>query len=96
MAPNGRAFLCAALLALLAATGAVAADFGPRFDAIVERASPAQLYAFLYDMPKGGDLHNHAGGANRSEWVYDVCTDPKRNGGETFYARVRFGATPMR
>ena len=94
MAPNGRAFLCAALLALLAATGAVAADFGPRFDAIVERASPAQLYAFLYDMPKGGDLHNHAGGANRSEWVYDVCTDPKRNGGETFYARVRFGGDP--
>jgi adenosine deaminase CECR1 len=72
---------------------AQAAEFGPRFDAIVSRATPAQLYAFLYDMPKGGDLHNHASGANRSEWVYAVCTDPARNGGETFYAHVRFGSS---
>ncbi len=70
-----------------------AADFGPRFDAIVSQASPAQLYAFLYDMPKGGDLHNHASGANRSEWVYAVCTDSARNGGETFYAHVRFSGS---
>jgi len=94
MASNRRALLGAAVLALLSATGVSAADFGPRFDAIVARASPGQLYAFLYDLPKGGDLHNHAGGANRSEWVYDVCTDPKRNGGDTFYARVRFGDDP--
>ena len=40
-----------------------AAEFGARFDEIVARATPAQLYAFLYDMPKGGDLHNHAAGA---------------------------------
>ena len=66
------------------------ATLGGRFDEIVAHATPAQLYALLYDMPKGGDLHNHAGGANRSEWVYAVCTDPARNGGETFYARVRF------
>ena len=68
-------------------------DFGARFDEIVSHASPAQLYAFLYDMPKGGDLHNHAGGANRSEWVYAVCTDPARNGGETFYTCARFAGT---
>jgi adenosine deaminase CECR1 len=81
-------------LALFAAVAARAADFGPRFDAIVGQATPAQLYAFLYDMPKGGDLHNHAGGANRPEWVYDVCVDPGRNGGETFYARARFSGAP--
>ncbi len=77
-------------LALALAAAARAADFGPRFDAIVDHASPAQLYAFLYDMPKGGDLHNHAAGANRSEWVYAACTDPGRSGGETFYTRARF------
>ncbi len=80
--------------AILASLGARAADFGARFDEIVARATPAQLYSLLYDMPKGGDLHNHAGGANRSEWVYDVCTDPARNGGETFYARARFAGAP--
>ena len=72
---------------------AAAVTFGPRFDEIVARATPAELYAFLYDLPKGGDLHNHSGGANRSEWVYDVCTDPKRSGGESFYARVRFAGS---
>jgi adenosine deaminase CECR1 len=83
-----------ALLVFLSALGARAADFGPRFDEIARRATPAQLYAFLYDMPKGGDLHNHAAGADRPEWIYDVCTDPARNGGETFYARTRFADEP--
>ncbi|HMD60565.1 MAG TPA: hypothetical protein VKG78_04005 [Opitutaceae bacterium] len=77
-------------LALLGAPGGRAGDFGPRFDEIVARAAPERLYAFLYDMPKGGDLHNHAGGANRSEWIYAACADPSRNGGETFYVRTRF------
>jgi adenosine deaminase CECR1 len=80
--------------ALAAAVALRAADFGPRFDEVVARATPAQLYAFLYDMPKGGDLHNHAQGANRSEWIYAVCTDPARNGGESFYARARFADAP--
>jgi adenosine deaminase CECR1 len=84
----------AAAFALSSAFALRAADFAPRFDAIVAKATPAQLYAFLYDMPKGGDLHNHAAGANRSEWVYGVCTDPKRNGGETFYTRARFAGAP--
>jgi adenosine deaminase CECR1 len=82
--------LWTAALAVVAALAGRAADFGPRFDEIVARASPAQLYAFLYDMPKGGDLHNHSGGANRAEWIYAACTDPSRSGGETFYARTRF------
>ena len=77
-------------LALALCALARAGDFGPRFDQLVARATPAQLYALLYDMPKGGDLHNHAGGANRAEWIYAVCTDPARNGGDTFYCRARF------
>jgi adenosine deaminase CECR1 len=81
-------------LALAASLAARAGDFGPRFDELVAKATPAQLYALLYEMPKGGDLHNHAGGANRPEWIYAVCTDPARNGGETFYTRARFGDSP--
>jgi adenosine deaminase CECR1 len=80
----------ALVLSLLADPPARGADFAPRFDEIVSRATPVQLYALLYDMPKGGDLHNHAAGANRAEWMYAVCTDPARNGGETFYVRARF------
>jgi adenosine deaminase CECR1 len=78
------------VFALAAAQAARASDFGPRFDEIVARATPPQLYAFLYDMPKGGDLHNHSAGANRAEWIYAICTDPQRNGGDAFYARARF------
>ncbi|HEY5078949.1 MAG TPA: hypothetical protein VII43_03850 [Opitutaceae bacterium] len=80
-------------LVLALCAPARAADFDARFDEIVARATPAQLYAFLYDMPKGGDLHNHSGGANRSEWLFDACTDPARNGGETFYTCARFAGT---
>jgi adenosine deaminase CECR1 len=86
-----------ALLALVAGTLAavsLAGDFSVRFDELKARAKPVQLYTLLYDLPKGGDLHNHAGGADRSEWVYVVCTDPARNGGDVFYTRVRFAGAP--
>lgn len=69
-------------------------DFAARFDELKARATPAQLYALLYDLPKGGDLHNHGGGADRPEWRYAVCTDPARNGGDVFYTRARFAGAP--
>src|SRR5690349_5421445 len=31
------------------------------------RSDPAALKAFLHDMPKGGDLHNHTSGAITTE-----------------------------
>ncbi|MBI2498342.1 MAG: adenosine deaminase [Opitutae bacterium] len=77
------------LLALCAA--ARAASFAERFEDIKRTARPEELYAFLYALPKGGDLHHHGGGSNRAEWVHDVCTDPARNGGDEFYTRVRPG-----
>ena len=46
-------------------------------------AGPLALHAFLAGMPKGGDLHNHLGGAVYAEtWLRDaaadhVCIDPK-------------------
>jgi len=80
------------LFLLLALCGAAhAAVFPERFEAIKHTASPAELYTFLYALPKGGDLHHHGGGSNRAEWIYAACTDPARNGGDTFYTRVRTG-----
>ena len=72
----------------------MAADFSERFDQLKAAASPAQLYALLYALPKGGDLHNHSGGSDRPEWIYAACTDPARNGGDTFYTRARFASPP--
>lgn len=90
MRARNMTWVWAMALAFLAAPSGRASDFGHRFDEIVAGATPAQLYAFLYDMPKGGDLHNHAAGSNRAEWMYAICTDPARNGGETFYTRTHF------
>ena len=70
-----------------------AASFADRFEEIKKTAKPAELYTFLYALPKGGDLHNHSG-SERPEWIYAICTDPARNGGETFYTRARFAAAP--
>ena len=68
-----------------------AADFSARFEEIKRTAQPAELYTLLYALPKGGDLHNHSG-SERPEWIYAVCTDPARNGGDTFYTRAHFNA----
>jgi adenosine deaminase CECR1 len=69
-----------------------ASPFATRFEEIKRTAKPAELYTFLYALPKGGDLHNHLGGAIRSEWWYAAATDPARNGGDVFYTRVKFTA----
>ncbi len=37
------------------------------------RSNPLSLYAFLYDMPKGGDLHNHLAGAIYAESLIRVA-----------------------
>src|SRR5882672_10690660 len=80
------------LLPLLALTVS-AASFADRFEEIKQTAKPAELYTFLYALPKGGDLHNHSG-SERPEWIYAICTDPARNGGDTFYTRAHFAAAP--
>jgi adenosine deaminase CECR1 len=71
-----------------------AAPFSARFEEIKRTATPAELYTFLYALPKGGDLHNHLGGSALPEWWYAVATDPARNGGDTFYTRTRFNDVP--
>ncbi|MCF3651986.1 adenosine deaminase family protein [Synoicihabitans lomoniglobus] len=83
-----------ALVLFAIAVTANADNFSARFDAVRSQATPEQLYALLYALPKGGDLHNHFGGANRSEWMWAILTDSARNGGDVFYARERFDAAP--
>ncbi len=81
-------------IALLLAVPVSGMDFSARFDALKATATPAQVYALLYALPKGGDLHNHSGGADRAEWLFAAATDPARNGGDSFYTRANFGAQP--
>jgi adenosine deaminase CECR1 len=58
------------------------------FEEVKASATPAQLYRFLYAMPKGGDLHNHLGGAVRSEWFWDAAMTAEQQG-YVYYTRVR-------
>jgi adenosine deaminase len=65
------------LLLLLLATCASAQNYEQRtaryFDSI--RKQPPLLLAFLRDMPKGGDLHNHLDGAVYAEDLIDFAAD---------------------
>ena len=62
--------------------------FAARFEHFKATATPAQLYALLYDLPKGGDLHHHLAGDGLPEDWYAIAIDPARDGGNTFYTRL--------
>ena len=79
----------ATLILLACAALARAADFGPQFEQIKQAATPAQLYAFLYDMPKGGDLHHHFTLSHRPADILKAATSLKNN---RYYTRVRFAS----
>jgi adenosine deaminase CECR1 len=66
-----------------------AMDFAERFEEIKKNATDEELYRFLYALPKGGDLHNHSGGANWPEWWYQTATDLKKTKGNSFYTRTK-------
>ena len=52
-----------------------AASFGEKFEEIKRTATPAELYRFLWAMPKGGDIHMHMGLSFwASDW-YDAAKD---------------------
>jgi adenosine deaminase len=78
------ALACLALLLSACAAHQHATQDGAdrRFEAA--KASPPQLRAFLYRMPKGGDLHSHLSGAAYAETLIDagaasgVCIDPAK------------------
>ncbi len=58
------------------------------FEDFKDSASPAELHAFLYAMPKGGDLHLHLSGSILSEWFYEHALAQKARG-YSYYAKVR-------
>lgn len=82
-----RRWIMGSLLTLLASTGYPAAA-GRWFDELKSTATPTQLYTFLYALPKGGDLHNHLGGAARSEWLWAAALAQQEKG-YSYYTKVR-------
>ncbi len=56
--------------------------FFQTFEEIKKTANKEQLYAFLYDLPKGGDLHNHLGLSYLPEMWYEAATSPKVTRGQ--------------
>ncbi len=63
--------------------------FSTIFETIKREASPEELYTFLYEMPKAGDLHHHNGGSTLPEFWYEVATDPQLNAKQRYYTRYR-------
>jgi len=58
------------------------------FEEFKARATPQELYTFLYALPKGGDLHNHLEGAILSEWMWDAAIAAEAQG-YFYYTKVR-------
>ena len=58
------------------------------FEEFKSNASDLELYAFLYRMPKGGDLHSHISGSGFSEWWYELALDQEKNG-YRYYTKVK-------
>lgn len=69
-------------------------DFSAVFERVKREATSQQLYAFLYAMPKGGDLHHHGTLAPFPEEWLAAATDMAVTKGNTFFARLRFSACP--
>jgi adenosine deaminase CECR1 len=79
--------ISALILTLLASIGYSSAA-ERWFEELKATATPAQLYTFLYALPKGGDLHNHLGGAARSEWLWAAALT-QQDKGYLYYTKVR-------
>lgn len=63
---------------LLLFTVLQAQDFDARFEAIRKTATPREMYAFFYDMPKGGDIHHHMSLSFRAdEWLQAATASPR-------------------
>lgn len=66
------------------------ADFGERFAEIRDKATSSQLHAFLYALPKGGDLHHHGGLSFLAEDMLAIALQEKQQHGYRFYTRTSF------
>lgn len=50
-----------------------------------------ELYALLFELPKGADLHNHGGLSNIADSWLDLAVKEQRN---RFYTLAKFGNRP--
>jgi len=75
-------------LSLCPAYAASAAAFAERFEEIKKTATPRELYTLLFDLPKGGDLHNHGGLSTIAETWLELAAKDQRN---RFYTLTKFG-----
>jgi adenosine deaminase len=78
MPPIKRAVMCrCVLVVLLTALAAAAQSAEQRTSLALERVrkQPPLLLAFVHDLPKGGDLHNHLDGAIYAEDLVDFAAD---------------------
>ena len=80
------------LLGLLLGPPAVMADngFSVWFENFKKTATDAELHAFLYAMPKGGDLHQHLSGSVFVEWWWQLALNETEHG-DVFYTRLNIG-----
>ena len=69
--------------------GESSGTFGARFNDIKHHATREQLYAFLFALPKGGDLHNHSELSVPAETWYLAATDAARLHGNEYFTRVK-------
>lgn len=58
------------------------------FEDFKSSATSEHLYRFLYELPKGGDLHNHLTGSNFVEWWGELANDTHNNGGYQYYIKT--------
>ncbi len=68
-------FFCFAMCACAAAQSKPSAEQRTAHELESIRHQPSLLLAFLREMPKGGDLHNHLGGAIYAEDLIDFAAD---------------------
>ena len=75
------------VLCFLFPASALAKQPSDWFETFKASATDEELHQLLYEMPKGGDLHQHLSGAMFSEWWLDLALNARRDGYE-YYTRV--------
>ena len=93
-ADNGQIAMKKTLLLLVAALNLAAGDFAARFAEISKSASPSELYALLFALPKGGDLHQHNGLSVYADVWYSAATSGKTLRRNNFYTLTKSGNCP--
>lgn len=64
--------------------------FDAVFEEIMKTASPAQRYQFLYELPKGADLHNHLNLSILPEAWLQGALGAEQHHGNVFFTRTKF------